>query len=64
MVLRGKKKQGTVVLVVMLVIVGSLALAIRPSTGMEGVRVAVYNGNGVLPDSASALLNMFRWMNA
>ncbi|MBE0526535.1 MAG: hypothetical protein IH631_06300 [Candidatus Thorarchaeota archaeon] len=48
----------------MLFAVGSLTLAIRLPTGMEGVRVAVYKDSGVLPDSASALLNMFRWMNA
>ena len=62
--IRGRKKQGVVVLVVMLVVVGSLTLVIRPPTGMEGVRVAVYNDYRVLPSSASALLNMFRWMNA
>ena len=58
------KKQGTVVFVVVLLIVGSLTLAIQQPTGMEGVRVAVYNDSRVLPSSASALLNMFRWMNA
>ena len=62
--IRGRKKQGIVVLVVMLVVVGSLTLVIRPPTGMEGVRVAVYNDSRVLPSSASATLNMFRWMNA
>jgi glutamine amidotransferase-like uncharacterized protein len=58
------KKKGAVAIIVVLFVVGSLALAIRYPTGMEGVRVAVYNGRGVLPSSAIALLNMFRWMNA
>jgi len=58
------KKQGTVVFVVLILVVGFLAVAIRTPTGMEGVRVAVYNDHGVLSHSATALLNMFRWMNA
>jgi len=58
------KKQGAVVLVALLLVVGSLTLALRNPTGMEGIRVAVYNDTGVLQHSATALLNMFLWMNA
>jgi glutamine amidotransferase-like uncharacterized protein len=58
------KKKSAVAIVVALVVIGSLALALRYPTGMEGVRVAVYNDRGVLASSAVALLNMFRWMNA
>jgi glutamine amidotransferase-like uncharacterized protein len=58
------KKQATVVFIVLILVVGSLALTIRTPTGMEGVRIAVYNDHGVLSHSATALLNMFRWMNA
>ena len=58
------KKKGTAVLIVALFIIGSLTLAFTYPTGMEGVRVAVYNDRGAMPSSSSALLNMFRWMNA
>jgi len=58
------KKQGAVVLVVLLLVVGSLTLVLRNPAGMEGIRVAVYNDTGVLQSSATALLNMFLWMNA
>jgi len=58
------KKQGTAALIVVLFVIGSLALAFRFPTGMEGVRVAVYNDRGAMPSSSTALLNMFRWMNA
>jgi len=61
---RLSKKSGVVVLIVALLVVGSLAVVLTYPTGMEGVRVAVYNDSGVLPDSATALLNMFRWMHA
>lgn len=62
--LDSSKKKGAVVLIVALLVVGTLALTVRFPTGMEGVRVAVYNGRGSLPSSSLALLNMFRWMNA
>ncbi len=64
MTLDSSKKKGAVILIVALLVVGSLALTIRFPTGMEGVRVAVYNGRGSLLSSSVALLNMFRWMNA
>ncbi|MFW9958398.1 MAG: BPL-N domain-containing protein [Candidatus Odinarchaeota archaeon] len=64
MKLDSSKKKGAVVLIVALLVVGSLALTVKFPTGMEGVRVAVYNGRGFLPSSSVALLNMFRWMNA
>ncbi len=64
MTLDSSKKKGTVVLIVALLVVGSLALTYRFPTGMEGVRVAVYNGRGAMPSGSTALLNMFRWMNA
>jgi len=64
MSLDSSKKKGAVVLIVVLLVVGSLALTIRSPTGMEGIRVAVYNGRGSLLSSSVALLNMFRWMNA
>lgn len=58
------KKKSAAVLIVALVAIGSLSIALRFPTGMEGVRVAIYNDSGVLESSAVALLNMFRWMNA
>lgn len=58
------KIKGAAVLVVILVAIGGLILVINNPTGMEGVRVAVYKDRGVLPDSATALLNMFEWMHA
>jgi glutamine amidotransferase-like uncharacterized protein len=64
MAIGSSKKKGAVAMIVALIVIGSLTLVIRFPTGMEGVRVAVYNDRGALPDSATALLNMFRWMNA
>jgi glutamine amidotransferase-like uncharacterized protein len=58
------KKKGAAAIIVILFAVGSLTLAFSYPTGMEGVRVAVYNGRGILQSSAVALLNMFRWMHA
>ncbi len=58
------KKQGTAILIIICIVVGSLAFILPRSTGMEDVRVAVYNDTGVLPSSATALLNMFQWMHA
>ncbi|MFX0106748.1 MAG: BPL-N domain-containing protein [Candidatus Hodarchaeota archaeon] len=64
MTIESSKKKGAVVLIVALIVIGSLALAFTNPTGMEGVRVAVYNGRGAMLSSSTALLNMFRWMNA
>jgi glutamine amidotransferase-like uncharacterized protein len=58
------KKRGAVALIIVLFAIGSLALAFNRPTGMEGVRVAVYNGRGVLLSSATALFSMFQWMHA
>jgi glutamine amidotransferase-like uncharacterized protein len=58
------RKQGTAALIVVLFVVGSLTLFVRFPTGMEGARVAVYNGRGAMSSSSAALLNMFLWMNA
>jgi glutamine amidotransferase-like uncharacterized protein len=58
------RKKGAAAIIVILFAVGSLTLAFTYPTGMEGVRVAVYNDSGVLYSSAEALLNMFRWMHA
>jgi glutamine amidotransferase-like uncharacterized protein len=58
------KLKGAVVLIVVLVGVGGFALLYRNPTGMEGVRVAVYNDRGAMPSSSVALLSMFRWMGA
>jgi len=41
-----------------------LVLVIRLPTGMEGTRVAIYYDRGALPSSATALFNMYSWMNA
>ena len=64
MKLGSSKKKGAVALIVVLFVIGSLGIMFGFPTGMEGVRVAIYNGSGVLPSSAVALLNMFRWMHA
>jgi len=58
------KLKGAAVLIVILIAVGGVALLYRAPTGMEGVRVAVYNDRGAMPSSSLALRNMFRWMNA
>ncbi|MGY5880136.1 MAG: BPL-N domain-containing protein [Candidatus Thorarchaeota archaeon] len=58
------KKKGIATLIVIVFAIGTLVLAIRFPTGMEGVRVAVYNDRGAMPSSSLALLNMFLWMNA
>jgi len=58
------KLKGAAVLIVILIAVGGFALLYRNPTGMEGVRVAVYNDRGAMPSSSVALLNMFRWMGA
>lgn len=64
MTMDASKLKGAAVLFVILIAVGGFALLYRTSTGMEGVRVAVYNDRGALPSSSTALLNMFLWMNA
>ena len=64
MTIESSKKKGAVVLIVALLAIGSLTLAITYPTGMEGVRVAVYNDRGAMSSSSTALLNMFRWMRA
>ncbi len=64
MTMESSKKKGAVVLIVALFAIGSLTLVLAYPTGMEGVRVAVYNGRGAMPSGSTALLNMFRWMNA
>jgi len=64
MTMESSKKKGAVVLIVALLAISSLILVFRYPTGMEGVRVAVYNDRGAMPSSATALLNMFLWMNA
>ena len=64
MALEISRKQGIAISIVIIVVVGSLAFLIPRSTGMEDVRVAIYNDRGVLPSSAVALLSMFRWMHA
>ncbi len=58
------KKKAIATLIVIFFAIGTLILAIRFPTGMEGVRVAVYYDRGAMPSSSTALLNMFRWMNA
>ncbi len=58
------KVKGAAILIVILIAVGGFALLYRNPTGMEGVRVAVYNDRGAMPSSSLALLNMFRWMGA
>ena len=58
------KKQGIATLFVIIIAIGCLAITLPRSTGMEDVRVAVYNDRGVLLSSATALLNMFQWMHA
>lgn len=64
MTMESSKKKGAVVLIVALFAIGSLTLVLAYPTGMEGVRVAVYNGRGAMSSGSTALLNMFRWMNA
>lgn len=64
MALGSTKLKGAAILVVILVVIGGGVLLIRIPTGMEGVRVAVYNDRGAMPSSSTALLNMFRWMGA
>ena len=58
------KKQAMAIAVVAIIAIGSLTLILPHPTGMEDVRVAVYNDRGVLPSSATALLYMFQWMHA
>ncbi|MFX1367253.1 MAG: hypothetical protein ACFFAY_01460, partial [Promethearchaeota archaeon] len=62
MAIESLKKKATVILIVALFAIGFLTLAFRYPTGMEGVRVAVYNDRGAIASSSTALLNMFRWM--
>ncbi|UCH03796.1 MAG: hypothetical protein JSW05_09380 [Candidatus Thorarchaeota archaeon] len=58
------RKQGSAVILVVLILLVGVPLVFRTPTGMEGVRVAVYFDSSVHSHSAKALENMFQWMNA
>ncbi|MHA2601248.1 MAG: BPL-N domain-containing protein [Candidatus Thorarchaeota archaeon SMTZ1-83] len=51
-----------IAVILVIVVTASALIIVGTPTGMEGVRVAVYDGGGVQPSSKDALDSMFAWM--
>lgn len=51
-----------IVVIVLTVVAASVFFVLGMPTGMEGIRVAIYDGEGVLESSKIAVDNLFAWM--
>ncbi|MFW9943726.1 MAG: BPL-N domain-containing protein, partial [Candidatus Sifarchaeia archaeon] len=57
-------KKQIIAVIIVTVFVASAFIVLGTPTGMEDVRVAIYDGGGILPSSKAALDSMFAWMRA
>ncbi len=55
-------KKQIIAVIIVTVFAASAFIVLGTPTGMEDVRVAIYDGGGILPSSKDALDNMFAWM--
>jgi len=53
-----------IAVILVTVLAASAFIVLGTPTGMEDVRVAIYDGGGILPSSKAALDSMFAWMRA